>query len=56
MLNPDYVDEVENDPDTIKMGFTSDGQTALEIQLKRRDAHELGMMLIRATRWKKHVR
>ena len=53
MLNPEYVDDVENDPDSVKVGFTDDGQQALEIQLRRSDAHDLGMMLIKKTGWKR---
>jgi hypothetical protein len=53
MLNPEYVDDVENDPNSVKVGFTDDGQQALEIQLRKRDAHELGMMLIKKTHWRK---
>ena len=50
MLNPEYVDPVENDPDAVKVGFTADGQRVLEIQLRKSDAHSLGMMLIKATK------
>jgi len=46
MLNPEYVDAVENDPESLKLGFTSDGQNTVEIVIRRKDAHRLGMMLI----------
>jgi hypothetical protein len=46
MLNPEYVDPVENDPSSLKLGFTSDGQNVVEIVIRIKDAHRFGMMLI----------
>jgi hypothetical protein len=46
MLNPEYVDFVENDPDSLKLGFTSDGQNVIEIVIRIKDAHRLSEMLL----------
>jgi hypothetical protein len=46
MLNPEYVDEIENDPSSLKLGFTSDGKNVVEVVIRRNDAHRFGMMLI----------
>ena len=53
MLNPEYVDDVENDPDSLNLGFTSDGQNVVEIVIRREDAHRFGTMLIQAARKKR---
>lgn len=54
MLNPEYVDEDEHDKGLVNIGFSSDGNNAVEISIQKKDVFRFGRMLI--DYHQKHIR